>query len=79
VLDDEPLDVVAWRTGQDVLDAIVAAAQSLPSRVSEAGSSGLGLHLLMPEYEARMAGAARNIAQERIALVQAVATRRGDG
>jgi hypothetical protein len=33
---------------------------------------GLGLHLLMPEFEARMAGLARNVGEQRIELVQAV-------
>jgi hypothetical protein len=36
------------------------------------------LDLLMPDYEERMAGVARNIGQQKIALVQVVAQRRKD-
>jgi SAM-dependent methyltransferase len=73
LLDAGPLEVVAWNEGQDALDAISNAAQALQS--PPAGHK-LGLHILMPDLEARMTGLARNVAQQKIALVQAVARRR---
>ncbi len=73
LLDSGPLSVVAWKEGQAALDAIASAAQSLQTPPAD---HPLGLHILMPDFEARMAGLARNVAQHRIALVQAVARRR---
>lgn len=73
LLDSGPLTVVAWKEGQAALDAIGRAAQSLPTPPAD---RQLGLHILMPDFEARMAGLARNVAEHRIALVQAVARRR---
>jgi SAM-dependent methyltransferase len=73
LLERGPLELVAWREGQVVSEAIVDAA----ARVRQTdGGAQLGLHLLMPNFEARMAGLARNVAQQNIVLVQAVARRR---
>jgi SAM-dependent methyltransferase len=72
LLDSEPLTVVAWRQGQETLDAIASAAQSLQT---PAVDRGLGLQILMPNFEERMAALARNVADHKIALVQAVARR----
>jgi MPBQ/MSBQ methyltransferase len=69
------LEVGHWREGPAALEAIGAAAQSLPTRPAH---QLLGLDLLMPDHEERMAGVARNIAQQKIALVQVVALRRKD-
>jgi ubiquinone/menaquinone biosynthesis C-methylase UbiE len=66
------LRVREWRQGPDALAAIVEAAQSEPTRPAPAG---VGLELLLPDYEARMAGLARNVEGERIAVVQIVAER----
>ena len=72
LLDSGPLTLSAWNEGPAALETIVHAAQSLPAASVE---PQLGLHLLMPDYQARMEGLARNVAQQRIVLVQAVAER----
>lgn len=72
LLDSGPLTVTSWRDGQALADAIVRAASTLgPQPVNPS----LGLHLLMPRHDERMASVARNIGEQRIALVQAIATR----
>jgi SAM-dependent methyltransferase len=58
-----------WNQGEDTVGSIASAARGLPA---PSGDRGLGLHLLMPEFEARMAGLSRNVAERRIELVQAV-------
>ena len=73
LLEASGLDVAHWREGPAALEAIGAIAQSLPTRPAH---QRLGLDLLMPDYEERMAGVARNIGQQKIALVQVVAGRR---
>lgn len=72
LLDSGPLTLTAWKEGPAAVETIAAAAQALPAPPAE---PQLGLHLLMPDYEARMAGLARNVAQQKIVLVQAVAAR----
>jgi SAM-dependent methyltransferase len=67
------LEIVAWNAGPAALGTIAAAASSLPTPPAD---HHLGLDILMPDYEERMAGLARNVGQGRIALVQAVARRR---
>lgn len=74
MLDSEPLSLTTWNEGPPALQAIATAAQSLPAVSTD---PQIGLHILMPDYEARRAGLARNIAQHKIALVQAIATRAG--
>jgi SAM-dependent methyltransferase len=74
LIESAGLDVVHWREGPAVLEAIGAIAQSLPNRPAH---QRLGLDLLMPDHEVRMAGVARNIGQQKIALVQVVAQRPG--
>ena len=69
-----PLELVAWNLGEAALATIAAAAQTLRPGT---GAAALGLKLLMPDFEARMAGLARNVAEDRITLVQAVARRSG--
>ena len=73
LLDRGPLSVRTWNQGQDALNAIGRAAQRIGSRPVE---HGLGLDLLMPDHDARMAGLARNVAERRIELVQAIVERR---
>jgi len=72
LLNCAPLTLTTWNEGPAALETIATAAQSLPASPPE---PQLGLHLLMPDYQARMAGLARNVAQEKIVLVQAVAVR----
>jgi sarcosine/dimethylglycine N-methyltransferase len=67
------LEIVAWNAGPAALATIAAAAPSLPAPRAD---HPLGLDILMPDHEERMAGLARNVGQGRIALVQAVARRR---
>ena len=73
LLDSGPLTIVAWKEGQAVLDAIANAAKTIQTPRPD---HPLGLHILMPDFQARMEGLARNVAQQKIALVQAVAKRR---
>ena len=73
LLHSSRLDLVAWREGQDALDAMASAAPRVKQPSSE---HRLGLHILMPDFEERMAGLARNVAQQKLALVQIVAKRR---
>lgn len=72
LLDSSPLTVTTWNEGPRALAAIATAAQSIPA---PAADTALGLHLLMPDHDARMAGLARNVAQQKIALVQVIASR----
>jgi SAM-dependent methyltransferase len=58
---------VEWRDGPAVAAGIGATAPPAPA--------GLGLELLMPDHEQRMASVARNVAERRIELLQAVLTR----
>jgi MPBQ/MSBQ methyltransferase len=72
LLDSSRLELVAWKQGQDALAAIRAAAPWVKQPSSE---EELGLHILMPDFAARVAGLARNVAEQKIALVQVVAER----
>ena len=67
LLESGPLELVAWNETEAALASIAAAEAPAPTRPS------LGLHMLMPDYEVRMATMARNVAEQRVALVQAVA------
>lgn len=67
LLDSGPLHVVTYNQMQAVLESIAAAGEPAAAHPS------LGLHVLMPDFEARMAALARNIAEQRIEIVQAVA------
>ncbi|HXD53528.1 MAG TPA: class I SAM-dependent methyltransferase [Solirubrobacteraceae bacterium] len=58
-----------WHPGVEALARIAAAAGAEPAAPEKAGP---GLELLMPDYEERMAGVARNIVEGRIELVMAV-------
>jgi ubiquinone/menaquinone biosynthesis C-methylase UbiE len=72
LLSEAELGVREWREGQDALATIAEAAQAEPV---PATAESLGLQLLMPDYDARMAGLARNVESGRIALVQIMAER----
>ena len=69
LLDSGPLTLTTWNEGDAALASIAAAAASLAPPPAQ---PALGLHMLMPDYQARMEGLARNVAQQKIALVQAV-------
>jgi hypothetical protein len=62
-----------WNQGEGTLASIASAARDVPVRSED---RGIGLHLLMPEFEARMAGLSMNVAERRIELVQAVSVAR---
>ncbi len=66
------LEVEIQNEGPAVLAEIQRAAAELPPL----GGNGLDLSLLMPGYEQRMASLARNIAEQRITLIQIVGVRR---
>ncbi len=70
LLESAGLEITTWNEGPDALASIGAAAATLPPPPPD---PQLGLHMLMPDFEARMQGVARNIAQEKIVLVQVVA------
>ncbi|MGZ4245126.1 MAG: methyltransferase domain-containing protein [Solirubrobacteraceae bacterium] len=72
LLDTGPLEIVHFEHGQAALEAIGAAQASV---VPPGSNRGVGLHLLMPDYAARMATMLRNVAQQRVELVLAVARR----
>lgn len=72
LLEAGPLEIVHWLHGQAALEAIGAHEASV---VPPGSDRGVGLHLLMPDYEARMATMLRNVAQRRVGLVLAVARR----
>jgi SAM-dependent methyltransferase len=62
-------EALVWNEGPAVQAAIQrAAAQMAP----DAGVPGLALDLLLPDFEARMAGLARYVSEQRLGLVQAV-------
>jgi hypothetical protein len=69
VTDQAGVQVAAWTEGPDALAEIGRTAEAIPARQDD---RGIGLHLLMPDFEQRMAGLARNVGEQRIALVQAV-------
>jgi SAM-dependent methyltransferase len=73
VLRDAGFAETAWRLGAEVQGAIGQAAQS--GRHMSPGLPGVGIDLLMPDYEARMAGVVRNVQEQRIQLLQAVLAR----
>ena len=73
LLDAGPLELLSWNQGQAALDAIAVAAGAVTAPPTD---HQLGLHVLMPDYEARMASLGRNVAERRIELVQAIARRR---
>jgi SAM-dependent methyltransferase len=72
LLDAGPLTVTSWQEGPAALEAIAGAARTLDTPPAD---PALGLHLLMPGYDERMASVARNVAEQRMTLVQVIATR----
>jgi SAM-dependent methyltransferase len=67
LIEDAGLRIVEWNEGSDALQAIAGAAGQVPPAVD-----GLGLELLLPDFNARMAGLAANVAAQNIVLLQAV-------
>jgi sarcosine/dimethylglycine N-methyltransferase len=72
LIEGGPLEVVHWLHAQAALEAMGAAEASV---LPPGSDRGVGLHLLMPDHEARMATMLRNVAQQRVELVLAVARR----
>ena len=73
LLQDAGFLVESWRAGADAQTAIVAAVADTERMAP--GLPGIGLDLVMPDYEARMAGLAGNIEAGRISLLLAVMTK----
>jgi SAM-dependent methyltransferase len=73
LLRDAGFLIETWRTGEDAQTAIVAAAADAERMAP--GLPGVGLDLVMPDYEARMAGLASNVDAGRISLLLAVMTK----
>jgi SAM-dependent methyltransferase len=73
LLQDAGFLVETWRAGADAQTAIVAAVADTERMAP--GLPGVGLDLVMPDYEARMAGLAANVAAGRISLLLAVMTK----
>jgi SAM-dependent methyltransferase len=68
----EPL---LWNQGEAAVASVLAGGTEADGAVAPAAQvddRGIGLELLMPDFEARMAGLATNVAERRIELVQAV-------
>lgn len=66
--------VAEWLQGPDLLARVGEVAGSGVEAMS-AGVEGVDLSLLMPDFEARMAGVAGNIIEQRIELVMGVLVR----
>jgi SAM-dependent methyltransferase len=75
LIGDAGFRVESWRAGEQAQSAIVAAAADTERMAP--GVPGVGLDLLMPDYQARMAGLAGNVETGRISLLLAVMTKRG--
>jgi MPBQ/MSBQ methyltransferase len=67
------LEVTTWNEGPKAVAAIGQAAQQVKMT---AAAERLGLDVLMPDFKARMAGLASNVAHQKIVLVQVIAQRR---
>jgi SAM-dependent methyltransferase len=67
-------EAATWNVGADVPPSIQAAAGG---EGMAAGLPELSLELVMPDFSARMGGLGRNVAEQRIELVQAVMVRPG--
>jgi SAM-dependent methyltransferase len=75
LLVDAGFQVEAWVTGEQTQTAILAAAADAERMAP--GLPGVGLDLLMPDYQARMSGLAANVEAGRISLLLAVMTTGG--
>jgi MPBQ/MSBQ methyltransferase len=73
LLQDAGFLVESWRAGEHAQTAIVAAAADAERMAPRLSSVGLGL--VMPAYQARMAGLAGNVEAGRISLLLAVMTK----
>jgi ubiquinone/menaquinone biosynthesis C-methylase UbiE len=69
VVREAGFEVEQWLTTADALPAVAAATTD--GELMSTGVPGVGLELLMPDYEERMAGVARNIGEGRIGLLLA--------
>jgi SAM-dependent methyltransferase len=70
VLEGAAFTARVWHTG---LDATTGAARFAAEEPP--APEGLGLHVLLPDHDARMGGLGRNVVAGRIELVEAVLTR----
>jgi SAM-dependent methyltransferase len=70
LLQDAGFTVESWRAGEHAQAAIVMAAADTERMAP--GLPGVGLDLLMPDYQARMAGLASNVDAGHIGLLLAV-------
>jgi hypothetical protein len=66
------LEVATWNEGPQAVETIGRAAQQVTLTPA---AERLGLDLLLPDFKARMAGLASNVAHQKIVLVQVVAQR----
>lgn len=73
ILADAGFEPLRWLTGKDVQAALAAAAAAAPAIAP--GIPGIGLELLLPDYEARMAGLARNVEEQRITMLMGIVAR----
>jgi hypothetical protein len=70
ILADAGFEPLRWLIGKDVQAVLAAAAAAGPAMAP--GVPGIGLELLLPDYEARMAGLARNVEEQRITMLMAI-------
>ena len=66
----------AWQEGAGIASSIQEAAAAGTGLAS--GVPGVTLELVVPEFQARMAGLARNVEEQRVTMVQALMRRPGD-
>jgi len=66
-----------WLEGPDLVARIGATAQSGHPGMA-GGIDGVTLALLMPDFDERMAGLARNVEEQRVGLIMAVFSRPAD-
>jgi hypothetical protein len=70
ILERAGLRETAWRTRPEIQASIGEAASGHPHMA--AGLPDVSLALVMPDFAARMAGLAQNVADQRIDIVQGV-------
>ncbi len=73
VLGRAGFDERAWQEGPSIASSIQEAASK--GHGMAAGVPGVSLELVMPDFQARMAGLARNVEEQRVTLIQAVMAR----
>jgi hypothetical protein len=75
--ESEGFTVREWLEGPDLVARIGATVQSDHPGMA-GGIDGVTVALLMPDFDERMAGLARNVEEQRVGLIMAVCSRSAD-